>query len=470
MASALLSASAQDNPRISTMDLSAAELAYYMAPGWNLGNTMEAGSYTNNFTNNGGTSTETSWQSTKTTQEIVDMVKENGFNSIRIPCAWVMGHISDADNMTIDADWLARVKEVVDYAINANMYVLLNDHWDGGWMEYDGFTTGADVDTKKEQLRKLWTNIANAFIDYDERLLFGGLNEPGVGSASPDASGSLLSLTGGFVDRLYEYEQTFIDAVRATGGNNAKRVLVVQGPNTSISDTNNYFDITKLTDSAEDRLMLEIHHYDPYQFTMMTEDASWGYVYYYWEGYSPNRASSSRIASNSLRDEIQSNMNTLKTNFVDKGYPVIVGEYGCDHKTYASTVATQSYHDSSVQYWYEFSTEYAYEAGLIPFAWDTNGTSRPTMSVFSRSKLAINDQNIYDGIFAGDTNGRSAYETIYPEPSSTSGIHAVTAESGASVKVYDLQGRQVAADGSALNDGSLAPGIYIVGGKKVIVK
>ncbi len=469
MAAIACSASAQDHPLITSMGLTAAELAHYMAPGWNLGNTMEAGNSANNFTADGGTSTETSWQGTKTTQEIISMVKEQGFNSIRIPCAWVMGHLSDSDNMTIDSDWLARVKEVVDYAINANMYVVLNDHWDGGWMEYDGFTDGADVDTKKDQLSKLWTNIATAFKDYDERLLFAGLNEPGVGGASPDASGSLLGLTSGFVDRLYEYEQVFIDAVRATGGNNANRVLVVQGPNTSISDTNNYFDITKLTDSADGRLMLEIHHYDPYQFTMMTEDASWGYVYYYWEGYSPSRASSSRIASNTLRDEIQTNMNALKTNFVDKGYPVIVGEYGCDHKSYSSTTATQSNHDESVQYWYEFSTEFAYEAGLIPFAWDTNSTSKPTMTIFSRSGLSIYDQYVYDGIFSGDSNGREAYETIYPGPAATP-ISAVTAgEEATEADVYDLSGRVVQSNVTQVDEAALASGIYIYKGEKYVV-
>lgn len=192
LACGLATAHAQDNPRLSVCGLNAAETAYYMAPGWNLGNTLEAGSSADNFTDNAGTAAETSWQSTKTTQEVIDLVKRSGFKTVRIPCSWVMGHLKETTTMTIDPDWLARVKEVVDYCIKDGLFVILNDHWDGGWLEYDGFTTGADVEKKKEQLRLLWTNIATAFRDYDGHLLFAGMNEPGVGGASPDAQGTLM--------------------------------------------------------------------------------------------------------------------------------------------------------------------------------------------------------------------------------------------------------------------------------------
>ena len=116
-----LSAFALDDSRISTMDLTASQLAYYMAPGWNLGNTLDAGDKKNNDTNYGGLSAETLWQNTKTTQAIIDRVKAAGFKSIRISCAWVMGHISDASTTQIDAAWMARVREIVDYAINADL-------------------------------------------------------------------------------------------------------------------------------------------------------------------------------------------------------------------------------------------------------------------------------------------------------------------------------------------------------------
>ncbi len=464
----LINVNAQDNPRITSMDLDACELAHYMAPGWNLGNTLEAGNSADIFTDNGGVVAETTWQSTKTTQEIINLVKSKGFKSIRIPCAWIMGHISDKTSLTIDASWLARVKEIVDYCISANLYVVLNDHWDGGWLEYDGFTTETDVSAKKEQLRKLWTNIATAFRNYDERLIFAGLNEPGVGSASPEAIGTKLddiNLTA----RLLEYEQVFIDAVRATGGNNANRILIVQGTNVNASNIYKLYDVTKLTDSASRRIMVEFHHYDPYQFCGMTEDASWGNMWYYWYGHAPNRATT-RTSNSTSAVEIQTSFNNLKSMFVDRGYPVIAGEVGANHRTLTSIQGTQAKHDESIQYWYNFSTEYSYEAGVIPFFWDTNNITRPNMTIFNRSILSINDENAYDGIFQGDALGRSAFNAIYPEPSVTSSISEnIVMDNKKSYDVYDTYGRKVMNNVSSLSEVSLPKGIYIYKGKKVVI-
>lgn len=463
LATALFSANAQDNPRITTLDLTAPELAHYMAPGWNLGNTMEAGNNATNFTNDAGVSSETSWQSTKTSQAIIDLVKQQGFKSVRIPCSWVMGHITDANNMTIDPAWIARVKEIVDYCINDNMYVVLNDHWDGGWLEHDGFTTGADVAAKKEQLRKLWTNIANAFKDYDERLIFAGLNEPGVGGASPQASGTPLGVSD-MTNRLIEYEQVFINAVRATGGNNAKRVLVVQGPKTNATDTYKYFDATKLTDTADKRIMIEFHHYDPYQFTQMTKDEDWGLIYYYWYGHAPRRANNKRVAPQSLATQIHTSFNNLKTKYVDKGYPVIMGEYGSNHRN-IGTDGIQSNHDESLQYWYNFSTEYAYEAGIIPFVWDTNNLTRPNMTAIDRGNMKVNDSFIINGIKEGANAGQSAFNAIYPEPSTADGINNVTTTAKSDGTIYNIQGVAVGKDESAL-----AKGIYIRDNEKFVVR
>ncbi len=479
LAAAFANAVAQDNPRMTSMDLSASELAHYMAPGWNLGNTLEGGSSANVFTNDGGVDAETSWQGTKTTQQLLTLIKEKGFNSIRIPTAWVMGHLTDKATMAIDAAWMARVKEIVDYAISANLIVIINDHWDGGWLEHDGFTTGANVEEMKEQLRLLWTNIADEFKDYDERLIFAGLNEPMVGGASPNAIGTTLSDNDAFVSRLIDYEQTFIDAVRATGGNNAKRVLVVQGPKTEIALSNSSFDITRLSDTATGRLMFEIHHYDPYQFCLMAEDADWGINYdqlqFYVEGYTPTLydETSYREVTTSVLNDIKNNFQALKTNFVDKGYPVIVGEYGANHKNspYSDVTFEQASHDNSIQYWYNICTQYAYEAGCVPFAWDVNNTSYPRMTIFDRSTNAVLDTSIYDGIMQGDTNARTAFNAIYPEPSQTSGIdNAASFSDGAATPVYDISGRKVGDVSETLSQSVLAPGIYIHNGQKIFVR
>ena len=154
------------------MELTATEVAKRMMPGWNLGNTMEAGNGESAlFTNNPGLSAETYWQDTKTTQAVVDYVKAQGFRSIRIPCAWVMGHISNAETYEIDPAWMARVKQVVDYSLNAGLYVVINQHWDGGWLENHIQETNL-LSKNKTILKTIWQQIATAFRDYDERLLF----------------------------------------------------------------------------------------------------------------------------------------------------------------------------------------------------------------------------------------------------------------------------------------------------------
>ena len=236
-----------------TAQKSAMEVVNAMSPGWNLGNTFEASSGQGAlFNNKAGLKAETSWQGTKTTPELIDFVKAQGFRSVRIPCAWVLGHISDATQYTIDKDWMARVKEVVDYCIKADLYVVLNDHWDGGWLEeHIADTDQTKVTKNKEVLKAIWTQIAEAFKDYDQRLIFAGLNEPNT-EDSPKAT---------TIDNLLAYEQVFIDAVRAVGGKNNDRVLVVQGPSTNIDKTVKYASrFLQLNDPAKNLLAIEVHY------------------------------------------------------------------------------------------------------------------------------------------------------------------------------------------------------------------
>ena len=162
----------------SSITVKARDIAKQMYPGWNLGNTMEGGD--NAFLyKNAGVGTETSWQGTRTTKAVIDGIKSLGFKSVRIPTAWVMGHITDESELKIDPAWMARVKEIVNYCINDGLYVILNDHWDGGWLENSfGDISDATVAKKSEQLHKIWTQIATTFRDYDAHLLFAGLNEP----------------------------------------------------------------------------------------------------------------------------------------------------------------------------------------------------------------------------------------------------------------------------------------------------
>lgn len=361
----------------SSMELTATEVAVKMIPGWNLGNTMEAGDKAHNFTNKGGLDAETAWQDTRTTQEIINYVRSLGFRSIRIPCAWVMGHISDSTNYTIDPAWMARVKEIVDYSLNAGLYVVINQHWDGGWLENSIANTDPDVIAKnKTVLKRVWEQIAETFKGYDERLLFAGLNEP---EAKDQAA----------TDNLLEYEQDFIKTVRYSGGNNAQRILIIQGPSTNIDHTCQF--MTKLpVDLVSQRLMIEVHYYEPWQWWGMEKDENWGKVFYYW-GTENHVNGSEHNANHGEEDYMEEQLEKMRRQFAEKGIPVYIGEFGANWRTITSANESQDKHNSSIQYHYKTFLKKCFQKGLIPVVWDTNYRGKPSMTIINRK-----DQNIYN--------------------------------------------------------------------------
>lgn len=354
----------------------AMDIAPYMYPAWNLGNTMEA--------TGSGLSCETSWQSTKTTQAIIDYVKASGFKSVRIPCSWYI-HSDKNNNYTINADWMSRVKEIVSYCINDGLFVELNDHWDSGWLEELGFTSSTSeytdisdnedyINGKIEILKNLWTQIATEMKDFDYHLIFAGLNEPFQNYSL--FNGRAESLT----PVLLKYNQAFVDAVRATGGNNAERVLAVQGPATNIDYTVNYF--TMPTDNVDNKLMVEVHYYDPYNFCL---NEGTGYVAV-WN------------SENSLKNTFAK----MKTKFADNNIPVVIGEYAANWRT----VNNQEKHNASIKAFYKAVSKWGPANGMIPFAWDTNycpsvrGTSG-TGTIINRATLEIYNPYAYEGIKQG---------------------------------------------------------------------
>lgn len=354
------------------MTHSAKELAALMVPGWNLGNTFEAGDAANNFTNQGGLSSETAWQATKTTQKVIDEVKKQGFKSVRLPVSWVMGHLTDKAKMSIDEAWMARVKEVVNYCLADGLYVIINDHWDGGWLEVDGFSRSRDnfqvvdeatITEKTKQLKALWTNIAQAFKDYDEHVVFAGLNEPF--QEYKLFNGHHQELT----PILQRYNQAFVDAVRATGGNNASRVLVVQGPATNIQSTCNYLQMPQ--DTKTDRLMVEVHYYDPWNFT------------------------SGAVSTWNDKNSIKEDFDKLKTAFIDRNIPVIIGECG------AGWQKNEASFNTTLKSWYATVFESAVRRGIVPFAWDINVSNYPNISIIDRHQLNVWNKPAMEGINAG---------------------------------------------------------------------
>lgn len=441
--------SAQDG-----MDRSAREVIDDMSPGWNLGNTLEAVAtwrgvdFLNNKSGLGG---ETDWQGTKTTQEVIDYVKSLGFRSIRIPCAWAYGHISNAATYEIDATWMARVKEIVDYCIRDGLYVVLNDHWDGGWLEnHIVDSDAATIAKNKEVLTALWTQIATAFKDYDEHLLFAGLNEPSVGEQNAtDAQRQAAT------NNLIQYNQTFVDAVRATGGNNGKRVLVVQGPSTNIEYTCKFMTGKMPTDVVEGKLAIEVHYYNPWNFWGMEKDESWGNVFYYW-GKGNHLSGSKHNPTYGEESDMKKQLQMMKTNFVDMGYPVVIGEFGANWRDLSSLPKeSQEKHNASIKTHYRELHRLCKDlGGMVPMAWDTNFLSQEgtkgCMTIVDRTNLKVFGTYAMDGI-----------NEVYPRPSESSLNPKVVPSRQQEGTFYTLQGMRTEGEPTA-------KGIYIVQGRKLV--
>jgi len=340
----------------------AQEVSSQMKIGWNLGNTLEA------------ICGEEAWGGAKTTQMLIDTVRACGFNAIRLPCAWDC-HANDG---IIDPDWMARVKEVVDYCMLNDMYVILNIHWDNGWLE--NHVTADYQESVNAKQAIYWTQIAEVFKDYDEHLLFAGANEPNV----EDASGMAVLMT---------YHQTFIDTVRASGGNNGSRVLIVQGPSTDIEKTNNLMNSLP-QDTIADRLIVEVHYYTPYQFTLMNEDASWGRMFYYWGKGNHSVMDVTRNSSWGEEAEMDRLLGLMKTKFIDKGIPVIIGEFGAYKRDLASP-SDAALNAASVEYFYRYFVNSAVTKGMIPFCWDIN------KGLFDRATGAVLDRGVMDAMLLG---------------------------------------------------------------------
>jgi len=342
----------------------AQHIAGKMGVGWNLGNTLEA------------ICGENAWGAGTTSQQLIDSVKAAGFNTVRLPVSWFCH--SDTIASVIDKDWIARVKEVVDYCIKDDMYVILNMHWDKGWLENRVNKANQNIVNKRQRL--YWTQIANYFKDYDERLLFAGANEP---NAHDSASMSVL-LT---------YHQTFIDAVRATGGNNSSRTLVIQGPSTDIDETNKLMN-TIPVDKITDRLIAEIHYYTPYEFCLLNKDADWGKMFYYWGKDHHSKTDTIRNATWGEENDVEKNFEKMKAMFVDKGIPVIIGEFAAGKRKLVPP-SDQALNNTSVEYYYKYVVKTAVSKGLIPVCWDV------PIWLFDRSTGAILDHGIINAIMQG---------------------------------------------------------------------
>ena len=279
---------------------SAVEAVKNMGLGFNLGNTMDIIATWLNMNNNSVTQFETAWGQKKTTKAMMDFLKKEGFNAVRVPVTWFQHMKEDG---TVDEKWMKRVQEIVDYVIDNDMYCILNVHHDTGaddgntkhWIKADW----DNYNTNKDKFEYLWTQIANRFKDYNHHLVFEGYNEMLDANSTWNAPKNSSSYKG-----LNGYAQSFVNAVRATGGNNATRNLIV---NTYAAASGNGVlnNLTIPTDQVEGHIAVEVHTYAPWDW--FATKGKW---------------------DSSCTNEIKNMFTRLNSKFISKGIPCIIGEYG----------------------------------------------------------------------------------------------------------------------------------------------
>ena len=365
MALATLSSRAQTvAPDSEGMNLSAIEWTRDVVMGWNLGNALES---------SGG---ETNWGNPKTTQAMIKAVADAGFNAIRIPVRWTE-QLSDAQNMVVKDTWLARVKEVVDWALAENMYVIINTHHEA-WLDRNPFYSKQQENNQK--LHALWTCIATYFRDYGEKLIFAGTNETTVDWSAPNTEQQTVQNS---------YNQTFVDAVRDTGGKNYYRNLVVQ-----TFACSPYFGLNGLTiptDKVEERLSVEFHYYDPYEYCGNC-------TYYYWgEAYKDK----GRILTSSTESTITNLFDRITNSWTKKGLGVVMGEYGVSNHYTSDDMQTQQ---ENMQYYLKCVTGEARKHGFAAFVWDNNAFNNgpENFGIFKRwNNMAVGNTYFLKGITEG---------------------------------------------------------------------
>lgn len=290
-------------------DVSSIEFVRMMGNGINLGNTLEAYGHSKGTTM--ATSIyETGWGQPVTTEDMIKGMKEAGFDTIRIPVAWTNMMDFESGNYTIGTAYLDRVEEIAKWAVDADMYVIINDHWDGGWWGMFGSSTEETRTEAMTMYTEMWTQICERFKDYSDKVIFESGNEE-IGDRLNDTdickdSGSLSE------DECFEtanvINQKFVDVVRASGGNNENRFLLIAGYNTNIIKTCD--DRFKMPDdTATDKLLVSVHFYDPWNFCSedQKEQPQWG----------------TKSEFKSMNASLE-----LMTKFTDAGIGVVIGEYG----------------------------------------------------------------------------------------------------------------------------------------------
>ena len=329
-----------------------------MGLGWNLGNSLDA-------TGGSGLDTETSWSNPKTTQALIDKVKSLGFNTVRVPVSWGK-HVS-GDNYTIDSAWLARVKEVVDYCYKNDMYVILNIHHDtksSASASGAGYYPRSSAYSSSEKfVTSVWSQAAEYFKDYDYHLIFETLNEPrliGTGYEWWFNKWSIPSEVKDAIDCINKLNQKAVDSIRDTGSNNRGRLIMCPGYDASIDGaTVSGFKLPTDISGNKNRIALSVHAYSPYNFAMNVGSGS------------------TSTYTSSIKNELQGLFSTLKSNFRDKGIPVVIGEFGSTDKNNTAERVK----------WATDYTALAKKNNIPCVLWDNNA-----FAVYNGSNIVLNSE------------------------------------------------------------------------------
>ena len=357
--------------------------------GWNLGNQFECSAPGQSGESmlignpDGSIKAETAWGNPVVTKEMIKAVKDAGFNAVRIPVRWQF-HITNPQSMSIDKAWMARVKEVVDWCLAYDLKVIINTHHDK-WLE--GRPTNAYKDENNQKLMLLWMNIAREFVNYDYRLAFAGTNEVHIRDNWGKPTSENLAVQN-------SYNQTFIDAVRATGGNNEKRHLMVQTYvcNPEFGINNGDFIVPDDEGNGLKYMSVEFHYYTPWEYAGGCQFNFWG---------------------NSFEDKGEIPVSDEKTiiEFFDKvvstwsnkGLGVVVGEWGVTDRW--KTGQTDVIHEN-ITYYCRFLVSEAKKRGFSTFVWDNNvfGSGPEHFGIFDRrAGMKVKADWVLNGIMEGKT-------------------------------------------------------------------
>ncbi len=368
------------------------EVAKAMGAGWNLGNQLEA--------NSGGHVDETVWGNPTVTQELISAVAEAGFTTVRVPVSY-LDYIDDENNYTIDATWLDRVEEVVQYCYNEGLYVIINIHGDGynsingGWF----LVNGEDQDYICEKYEAVWTQIADRFKDYDEHLIFESMNE--------ESDGTYTDPNPDYYANLNTYNQIFVDTVRASGSKNTHRWLLVPGWNTDINYTVGDYGFEMPTDenctADESRMMLSVHYYTPWDYCG-EEDLKtilWGaYGTEMKDTYGFPAMNLAKWGDEAYLDDL---FQQLYDKFVSNDIPVVIGEYGCIDKTSAYPDFSGEIQGNRA-YFNGYVAGKAASMGMIPVYWDNGYNGVYGFGLFDRNTLEQTQPEIISTIIEAVKN------------------------------------------------------------------